>query len=243
MLFMHFLAHQLAELGASHRLLPPAMGEPPWLSLRQMRELMDHPWPGNIRQLRNFASEMAIRSFSRAVAELPASLYRPFPSHRKAPSGGHDLADRRAPSGGHERREASGPGGSRELGGPGRLPSSPRELDPLRSTGAFEVQRTPPGRLSDDQVVAALEAADFNISATARDLRIAKNSLVARMATISTLPRAAELDRDAIEAALASHDGSFLVAARQLRVGEHALRLRLAELAGAAHGGAGHLDD
>ena len=242
-LFMHFLARQLADLGASHRVLPPPMGELPWLSLRQMRELMDYAWPGNIRQLRNLASEMAIRSSSHAVAELPASLYRPFPHHRKAPSGGHEFADRRAPSGAHERREASGPGGSRELGGPGRLPSSPRELDPLRSTGAFEVQRTPPGRLSDDQVAAALEAADFNISATARDLRIAKNSLVARMATITALPRAADLDRRSIEAALAIRGGSLVAAARHLRVGEHALRLRLAELAAEACGGPDRIDD
>lgn len=242
-IFIHYLARQLADLGASQRLLPPELHDPPWLSLRQMRELMDYPWPGNVRQLRNVASEMAIRSFFRPAAELPTSLNRPLPLRRKAPSGGHELPDRRAPSGGHERREPSAPGGFRDLGDLETPLSGPRGFDPTRSTGAFEVARTAPGRLSDEEVVSALEAANFNISATARSLRIAKNSLIARMATIARLPRAADLDRSAIDTALAMHGGSFLAAARELRVGEHALRLRLAELQALARGDEGRSGD
>ncbi|MCB9543153.1 MAG: sigma-54-dependent Fis family transcriptional regulator [Myxococcales bacterium] len=69
-LFVAFLRDRLAELGEAHRLAPT--DDDPWLGRRVIEALLRHAWPGNLRELRNLAVEVALASAGRPHAALPA---------------------------------------------------------------------------------------------------------------------------------------------------------------------------
>ena len=74
-LLMHFLREVLAERGALHRLGPAPPGGRPWLRLALVRRLMGCALPGNVRQLRNLAAEIALHSAHSEAADLPAERW------------------------------------------------------------------------------------------------------------------------------------------------------------------------
>jgi two-component system nitrogen regulation response regulator GlnG len=102
-LFFHFLREELRALGQEDRLVGDESGGPLWLPASIVARLARHPWPGNVRQLRNVARELAIgsRAFDtaqvgpqverllREVAPKPAAAPRllPEPSRQKTPAG------------------------------------------------------------------------------------------------------------------------------------------------------------
>jgi two-component system nitrogen regulation response regulator GlnG len=104
-LFFHFLREELRALGQEDRLTGDESGGPLWLPASIVARLARHPWPGNVRQLRNVARELAIgsRAFDtaqvgpqverllREVAPKPAAAAPaaplPEPSRQKTPAG------------------------------------------------------------------------------------------------------------------------------------------------------------
>jgi two-component system nitrogen regulation response regulator GlnG len=102
-LFFHFLREELRALGQEDRLRADASGGPLWLPASIVARLARHPWPGNVRQLRNTARELAIGSRAsdtaqvgpqmermlREVAAVPAAPATPptEPARRKVPAG------------------------------------------------------------------------------------------------------------------------------------------------------------
>jgi two-component system nitrogen regulation response regulator GlnG len=73
-LLLHFLGLDLAETGDTELLdrVEPA----PWLPLELTRRLMQHPWPGNVRQLRNVVRQIVIGSRGEPEASLPPAFLR-----------------------------------------------------------------------------------------------------------------------------------------------------------------------
>jgi DNA-binding NtrC family response regulator len=73
-LLLHFLGLDLAETGDTELLdrVEPA----PWLPLALTRRLMQHPWLGNVRQLRNVVRQIVIGSRGELEAGLPPALLR-----------------------------------------------------------------------------------------------------------------------------------------------------------------------
>jgi two-component system, NtrC family, nitrogen regulation response regulator GlnG len=61
-LFYHFAREELEAIGEVHRLAPQDPYARPWLPARIAAQLVGHPWPGNIRQLRNVARQLVIGS-------------------------------------------------------------------------------------------------------------------------------------------------------------------------------------
>lgn len=59
-LVVHFLRQDLRAFGEPHRLSPPEAAAPLWFSPRLMARLVRAPWPGNVRQLRNFVRQVVI---------------------------------------------------------------------------------------------------------------------------------------------------------------------------------------
>jgi len=59
-LFFHFARAELAECGALERLTLENPRDEPWLPADLASALIDFPWPGNIRQLRNVVRQLVI---------------------------------------------------------------------------------------------------------------------------------------------------------------------------------------
>jgi len=97
MLLLHFLRDVLAETHELGRLETPMEAKRTWLDARLFVELAPCPWPGNVRQLRKFAPELAIHSRGNATAQVTPALVsilgrRDPPPQIAAPSApiGHD---------------------------------------------------------------------------------------------------------------------------------------------------------
>ena len=73
-LFHHFAREELALLGEASRLEPGDPYAEPWLPAPLAAQLLRHPWPGNIRQLRNVARQLVIGSRGQASLRLDAAL-------------------------------------------------------------------------------------------------------------------------------------------------------------------------
>ena len=73
-LLLHFLGLQLAETGDTHLL--DRTDSAPWLPLSLIRRLMQHHWPGNVRQLRNVVRQLVISSRGSPMASLSPALLR-----------------------------------------------------------------------------------------------------------------------------------------------------------------------
>ena len=73
-LLLHLLRDVLAETRELGRLETPMDAKRTWLDARLFVELAACPWPGNVRQLRNFATELAIHSRGSATAQVTPAL-------------------------------------------------------------------------------------------------------------------------------------------------------------------------
>jgi two-component system nitrogen regulation response regulator GlnG len=73
-LLVHFLAQELAENGESHRLDPPEPGAPTWLPPALVARLALYHWPGNVRQLRNLARQIAVANYRMPSFRTPPAL-------------------------------------------------------------------------------------------------------------------------------------------------------------------------
>jgi two-component system nitrogen regulation response regulator GlnG len=99
-LFFHFLRQELQAIGAADRL---RSGEPdarPWLPPALVARIAQYDWPGNVRQLRNAARQIAIAGQGRGQVPLstaweraPADPVEGEPAKAAVP----DLAKARAP--------------------------------------------------------------------------------------------------------------------------------------------------
>jgi two-component system nitrogen regulation response regulator GlnG len=72
-LLLHFLRRELAALGEAGLLDP---GAPPWLPPALVVRLARYGWPGNVRQLRNVARQIAIGSRGQPRAEIGPAVER-----------------------------------------------------------------------------------------------------------------------------------------------------------------------
>ncbi len=89
LLFHHFAREELSALGLEQHLDPSDPYCDPWLPTSLATDLILHPWPGNIRQLRNVARQLVIGSRDKATlqVDLPtARELRQQPSDAAAPT-------------------------------------------------------------------------------------------------------------------------------------------------------------
>jgi two-component system nitrogen regulation response regulator GlnG len=74
-LLVAFLSEELAALGESDRLSETAAGEP-WLPAPLVARLARYDWPGNVRQLKNVARQLAIGSRGAERLAISSSVER-----------------------------------------------------------------------------------------------------------------------------------------------------------------------
>ncbi|WP_437937203.1 sigma 54-interacting transcriptional regulator [Sorangium sp. So ce341] len=97
-LLLHFLREELARVGELSRLEPPVDGAVPWFPRSLMLRLIQHGWPGNVRQLRNVARQLVISSRGSDAIVIDESLERMLEQAgqtARPPSDAPRLAERR----------------------------------------------------------------------------------------------------------------------------------------------------
>jgi two-component system nitrogen regulation response regulator GlnG len=75
-LVVHFISQILAELGESWRLQAGCMERRLWLPAALMARLYRHPWPGNVRQLRNTVRQIVIAHRGSETLGIDAGVER-----------------------------------------------------------------------------------------------------------------------------------------------------------------------
>jgi two-component system, NtrC family, nitrogen regulation response regulator GlnG len=75
-LFFSFLRQELEAMGEEMRLADPGPRGDPWLPAALVARLAAAAWPGNVRQLRNVARQIAIGNRGAEQADLPPALLK-----------------------------------------------------------------------------------------------------------------------------------------------------------------------
>jgi two-component system nitrogen regulation response regulator GlnG len=202
-LLLHFLGLHLAETGDTHLLdrTDPA----PWLPLALTRQLMQHHWPGNVRQLRNFVRQLVISSRGEPLASLSPALLR-------------QLAD------------AAPPVVAEPPAPPPHSRAAAAAADPPRAPAAPRPRSRKPADIPEDELVEALRTHRWAIKSTAAALGISRTSLYKLMETSNLIRTAGQLDVDEIRACHRDLGGDLDAMVDRLRVSKPALRRRIQEL-------------
>ena len=106
LLLHHFLRDQLEEFDAVHLLTGSSRQRTAWLGLDVITALMDYAFPGNVRELRNIASQIAIHFHDRPRAKLPPGFVASGASSAASPVAASATA---SPAGGSESEPAGEP--------------------------------------------------------------------------------------------------------------------------------------
>jgi two-component system nitrogen regulation response regulator GlnG len=180
-LLVEFLRRELQATGEPERL----EADPPWLPAELVARLALHPWPGNVRQLRNVVRQLVIANRGRNEARLDPALEEAL-------------------------REAAVP------------PPAPPVPIPAESRK--------PADVTEDELLAALQATRFRPHAAARRLGIPRPSIYHLMKKSPRLQSSADLSREALAAARSRFGDDIAAMAAALEVSEQGLRRRLRQL-------------
>ncbi|HXU44444.1 MAG TPA: sigma 54-interacting transcriptional regulator [Thermoanaerobaculia bacterium] len=198
-LLLHFLREKLARVGDASRLDDP---EAAWLPAGLVARLARHPWPGNVRQLRNVARQLAIASRGQERFAVTPSVERLLAEDPTGATGARRAAEAQA------RSVATGRGEERAAAPPRRRA----------------------GELSDAEVAAAMRAHRYDLQAAAAALGVSRPSLYERIALHPTLRTAGDLSPEEIAACHAECAGDLDRMVDRLEVSRRALARRLREV-------------
>lgn len=203
LLLHHFLREHLREFAAESLLDDSVRRDKrrEWLRLKVVARLMRYSFPGNVRELRNIASQIAIHNYDQPHASLPRSLAENLEAESSPESAAVSRSTR-------TRRSVA------------TKPQRPPTKPPVRSKFS----------LSDEVVRETLRQHEWNLTQTARALGISKNALSVRMRHIPNVRLADRLTREEILEAQTLVGNDVATMAGQLEVSVHALRLRMREL-------------
>ncbi len=209
-LLVHFLDHELRQLGADNLLEPPPSAPPPsrpWSPASLVARLARYDWPGNVRQLRNVARRIAITSHADPGAPLASAieplLTEPSPSTADPAAAPAPASDGPAPV------------------------EAPPEASP---TGRWRPVYRKASEVSEDELIAALRTKKWDLKPAAEALGISRSVLYQLIDKSSRVRTAAQLAGDEIEAAVARVDGDVAAAAGDLEVSAQGLKLRMKAL-------------
>jgi len=203
-LLIAFLRQELAALGAAHRLASDPAAERPWLPARLVARLAGFDWPGNLRQLRNVARQLAVAG--RDAAELPegTQLERLLAYQRLA--GSDDTPEPRPPD-----------------------PDLTRAaVQPCGQPQRKHYRRAE--EVGEEELLTSLRTHRWRLQPAAASLGISRTALYERIERSPALRKASDLPREEIEDRLARLGGDLDAVAAGLEVSRRGLLLRMRRL-------------
>jgi DNA-binding NtrC family response regulator len=204
-LLLHFLRLELRAVGEERRLDPPEPGARPWLSAALVARLVEHDWPGNVRQLHNFVRQLVITNRGAAQAD------------------GHELLARLGRPEGAGALTGTSSGHGAAAGARSPVPPDGAGAEAPRS-------HRPPSEITAAELTAVLRQHRWRLGATARALGISRTSLYALIERSETIRKARDIGRDELLACRQACRGDVDRMAEALQVSPRGLQLRLREL-------------
>ncbi len=199
-LLIHFLAHELKQVGESERL--DQQGG--WLPLDIVIKMLDYDWPGNVRELRNAIRQIAIMNKDRSKADLPRTLADKFAdldeSDGSTMDGDIAIDQEDGADAGHAGRS--------------NLSAKPPVI---------------PSHLTENQLRDALSRHNFHVKASAESLGISRSSMYAQMKRVK-IRTAGDLSEAEIRQCFNECNGDTRAMSEKLQVSQPALRRRVHEL-------------
>jgi two-component system nitrogen regulation response regulator GlnG len=183
-LFFSFLHQELEAMGEAGRLDDPGPRGAPWLPAPLVARLAAADWPGNVRQLRNAARQIAIGNRGAAQAVIPPSLMKTLERHdkgsgaRPSPSSSRPTYRRPVDVGEEELLAALAANRWNLVATAAQLGLSRTALYTLidRCTGIRKA-----ADLDQDEITEALARHGNDLDAVAEELRVSRHGLQLRM--------------------------------------------------------------
>jgi two-component system nitrogen regulation response regulator GlnG len=206
-LFYTFVHQRLESFGRLDRLLPDDRGRS-WIPASLVDRLVRHGWPGNVRQLRNFAWQLVDAGLDEPrMALSPEQEAELGPQSRNS----EPREDVPAASG------VSSPSSSSPSS------SSPPAAVGSRSAGDYADVDS----CTDEEIERAMEAAEYVVSRAATRLGVSRGALISRLKRDPNFRLAGDIDCQELAAALDEIGFDPVALARHFRVSKKGLKDRI----------------
>ncbi len=209
-LLVHFLREELRILDQEGILLLAHENDEPWLPAPVVARLARHPWPGNLRQLRNVARELAVCSRGFRTAQLGPQTERLL----------REIDGSATPV-----RGTPVPVRPLVPGTPGAPGSPAGPLEPAPPAAYRSI-----AEVSTDELMEALRASRWEIKLAAEKLGVSRPSLYLLIDKLPGLRKASELGRAEIAEAREACGGSLDAMVDHLEVSKPALLQQMKRL-------------
>jgi two-component system nitrogen regulation response regulator GlnG len=207
LLFYHFAREELEALGEAWRLKPEEPHAAPWLPASLVARLVRHPWPGNIRQLRNVARQLVIASRGQPTPTVDPQLEQELGSAPRARLG---------------RSAATTPSES--------LPPALRAPSERAEPPMTPVVRRKPSEISEPELLAALRRNAWDFQAAGDELGIPRASMYDLVKKSQGIRTAGDLSAEELTRSFHECQGDLDAMVQRLEVSKRALRRRVKEL-------------
>jgi two-component system, NtrC family, nitrogen regulation response regulator GlnG len=212
-LVVHFIAQILAELGESWRLQAGSMERRLWFPPALMARLYRHPWPGNVRQLRNTVRQIVIAHRGADTLGIDEGVERILAQDEPAPAPGPAPEPVPEPA-------------------PGVMPemmldeSTTARYVHARATALRSRRHT----IGQEALLEALRASDWSVPRAAELLGVPRATLYSRMARLPGIRKATDLNREDIAEAIRVYGSDVDAMSERLCVSRRGLKLRMKAL-------------
>ena len=200
-LLYYFLRQELEAAGDAARLDLASPEDAPWLPASIVARLARHDWPGNVRQLRNVARQLAVAGHRDTVAQVTPQVERML----------------------RQAEAVAGCGRTAAVGAPavgGETPAAPRPAPVHR----------PPSEVGEDELIAALRAHRWQVKPAAEALGVARPSLYALIERSERVRKVGDLSAGEILECYEECGGDLEAMVDRLEVSKDGLRQRLGQL-------------
>jgi DNA-binding NtrC family response regulator len=189
-LLVHFLAEELGRLRQAHRLGPPAdRRSPPLVPAPLVSRLVRHPWPGNVRQLRNLARQLALAAADGAPLGSSPAVERILGTGREEPP-----APGRAPRRGAPPAEITEAELRQALAACGYRPARAAAMLGIGRTSIYRLMERVPGLrtvedIPEEEIVCCHRECGGDLKAMSERLEVSERALRLRIRRLKDLGR------------------------------------------------------